>query len=392
MPRTLHQGLSRDPVYFLKKAFSIYYGSASLVLPEDFSKREFAYQPIGGSSYIRHLSFKSIGEVRDYFKKNPPLHAYYSSAIYMFPEIPDMEQKKWLGSNLIFDIDADHIPSCMGVEQLYVCKKCGYNMRGFNISRCVNCGSEDVVEVELLPDECIKEAANEALKLYEVLRKDFGISDVKIYFSGNRGFHLHTNPPKELMIMSSEERREIVDYLKGAELDANRIILMSDKRRQNLIIPNPEDPGWRGRVGGVLYREFNLDFKKNYTFKELKNLGFRGSFEEFIEKAKIHVDEKVTIDIHRLVRIPGSLNGKTGLPVIEVKVGELKSFRISYRLSPFKGKVEVKLLIPIKESNIMGYDLSGDRGDKIVVPQPIAIYLMLRSIAEPVGVYVESGS
>ncbi|WP_243675341.1 hypothetical protein [Vulcanisaeta distributa] len=37
-----------------------------------------------------------------------------------------------------------------------------------------------------------------------------------------------------------------------------------------------------------------------------------------------HIDEVVTMDVHRLIRLPNSLHGKTGLRVIRVSPSDLE--------------------------------------------------------------------
>ncbi len=387
MSHTSRRGRYKDKrLAWIANIFSLYYKNASLELPEDIHTREFAYQPIGKKTYVRHLSFKTPEEVKNYFSENPPLHAYYSSAIYAFPEIPDMEQKKLLGSNLIFDIDADHLPKCRFMEQLHVCLSCGYFMRGSGISKCPRCGSTQVVEAEPIPDVCLREAAITAKKLVRTLRKDLGLTRSRIYFSGNRGFHVIPVCDKDCLQMTSEERREIVDYLKGVGLDINEALFLGERRKRvkTLIAPSPQDPGWRGRIGEVLYEKIRKKPDARLTFGEIENmLGEKIDFYELVNEAVIEVDEKVTIDIHRLIRIPGSLNGKTGFPVIRVSENDLLDFKISCDLSPLKGKTPVKLNVDINEKEIMGYTINGSKNNVITLPQCIALFLMLKGIADP---------
>jgi len=82
------------------------------VLPGDIIRREFAFQPFGLESYIRHISFKDEASLRMYIKSKTPKHAYHSVAIYELPEAPSMEEKGWLGSDLLFDLDLDHPGLC----------------------------------------------------------------------------------------------------------------------------------------------------------------------------------------------------------------------------------------------------------------------------------------
>jgi DNA primase small subunit len=52
-------------------------------------------------------------------------------AYYENPDF-DMDKKSWIGSDLVFDIDADHIPTtCNKIHDEFSCVKCGFNGRGF---------------------------------------------------------------------------------------------------------------------------------------------------------------------------------------------------------------------------------------------------------------------
>jgi len=97
----------------LRELFKAYYAlDPPLVLPGDIIRREFAFQPFGLESYVRHLSFKDETSLRAYIKSKTPKHAYHSIAIYELPEAPSMEEKGWLGSDLLFDLDLDHPGLC----------------------------------------------------------------------------------------------------------------------------------------------------------------------------------------------------------------------------------------------------------------------------------------
>ena len=47
-------------------------------------------------------------------------------AYYENPDF-DMDKKGWIGADLVFDIDADHIPtSCNKIHDEFRCVKCGF--------------------------------------------------------------------------------------------------------------------------------------------------------------------------------------------------------------------------------------------------------------------------
>jgi len=374
------RGLPREKsIAWIRRRLSEYYSSAELELPDNISTREFAVQPLGAQSYVRHLSFRSEAELREYLVKNPPLHLYYSSAQYLFPEVKSMESKGYLGSELIFDIDADELPGCRAMEQMHVCLDCGYLMYGNKIKKCLKCGSQNVVEASPIPDECVKKAGEAALQLVRILKREMGFEDVKIYFSGNRGFHIRPLCSDACLKLSSEERREIVDYIKGNGLDVERLTGFG---KRSWLIPHPDDPGWRGRVGKIIYDKLGLDPKEHFTWEEVGNRIDESLLRSFIESAAVAIDEKVTVDVHRLIRIPGSINGKLGLPVIRLAEEELSDFSIRCELSPFKERVNVKMNVSIIGKKIMGVELNAYKGEEIEIPGCLAFPFILKGIAD----------
>lgn len=364
---------------WIRKKLIEYYSSNDFELPENMSFREFAIQPLTAQSYIRHLSFKTEKELREYILKNPPLHLYYSSALYLFPEIKDMENKGYLGSELIFDIDVDELSSCKLMEQLHICLDCGHLMYGNKIKKCLNCGSQNVVEASPVPDECIKKGGEAALMLARILKKELGFEEVKIYFSGNRGFHVRPLCDETCLKLNGEERREIVDYIKGVGLDLERIAGFG---RKDWLVPSPQEPGWRGRIGEMIYSKFGIKHEEYITWENLLKKVDSNELKLFLTSAAVEIDEKVTVDVHRLIRIPGSINGKLGLPVIRLEEKDLANFSIRCDLSPFKEEVKVRMNVTITDKTIMGMKLNVYKGEEVEISGCLAFPFVLKGIAD----------
>lgn len=275
--------LPRGPSKIVRGLLKEYYERAQLMLPFDVELREFAYQPLDGGSYVRHISLQNEAEVRQMATREIPGHLFYSSAKYQRPAARDMEEKGWMGSDLQFDIDADHL--CQ-VRRIVFCPICGEEVTG---DRCPRDGTESMEYVEITQD-CLEKALEQATTLTDILKDDFGLIP-RLFFSGNRGFHVLVECSGECALMDSEDRREVVKYVTGDGVPDYRGSL--------------QDPGWPGRQAR----------------------GVKG----------VQVDEQVTVDVRRLVRIPGSVHGKSSLLVKEV-TGE---FRLDQGLSPFTGSAIV---------------------------------------------------
>src|SRR2546428_1360589 len=96
-----------------------------------------------------------------------------------------MEEKGWLGADLVFDLDADHILRVKGMAY----------------------------------EVMLEEVKSEVAKIVDqYLLADFGFDDdaILITFSGGRGYHIHVRDPRAWEL-HSHERPEIADYIPRAE-------------------------------------------------------------------------------------------------------------------------------------------------------------------------------
>ena len=399
-------------VRFVMNMFSRHYREAPLTMPDRFAKREFGFMFFDRDFVMRHMGFPSRAALKRYLVEQVPAHAYYSCAYYEKPDAPTMAEKKWLGADLIFDLDADHVEGA-----------------------------------KALPYEKMLERVKvEVIRLIdEFLLGDFGFDaeDLKIVFSGGRGYHVHINSPKVLKL-SSHERREIVDYIIGTDLDmdwvfpptafeAGRFKDRIDVEHRRTM-PRTEDGGWRARMrrgiddllsqlegmpreeGLKLLAETVKESKREIGQKTLDGMyddlfiGSKGrkgvdrmrsedTFEVFSDKRRAdafvaivetrvkprmkgETDEPVTSDVKRLIRLPSSLHGKTGFEVVPLTREALTTF------DPFRDavpgafgdqKVKVKLEKPVSvRLKDTQFDLDAGESD---VPEFAAVYLVCRRLA-----------
>lgn len=378
-----------ESLSLVKTLFSQYYEKARLDLPSDMGRREFAFQYLGAQGYHRHLSFKDERSLRKHMVSRVPAHSYYSSAVFLLPEVPSMEEKGWLGSDLIFDIDADDLPGCSGREQNMICPKCGHSFRGAGRVACPKCGHMEPIAVETVDHQCLKKALSNLSKLARVLEDHLGIKVRKAYFSGGRGYHLHVQCDDRCRGMDGDDRREILDYLTGVGLDVERILGLGSGARlkKNILVPRPGEPGWRGRLGEAL-RARHGPLPDHLTMGQLEeSLGGRIDWELYVDEARIHVDEKVTMDVHRLVRIPGSINGKTGMPVTPLEEGEWGEGslpRCSW--SPFYERpLIVKVKYDLPSVRVFDTTVKARAGQVLRLDGCSAVYLALKGLVEPRG-------
>lgn len=405
---------NKRTIAFLKSRFGEYYKKCDLYLPERFGKREFGFMYFGSDMMQRHLRFKTKDNIRKFLVDKVPMHVFHSSAYYEKPDAPTMEEKGWLGADLIFDLDADHLKNAK----------------------------------ELSYENMLAEVKKEFIKLLEnYILDDFGFSKkhLTVVFSGARGYHLHVRDPK-ILGMGSPERREIMDYISGPGTeDIERFVFAKeaydrkeyrDKERRIRTsakfirkMPKISDFGWRKKMRmGVenLLKELREMGKEN-AIKFLARLRLEGvgkatsqgiwndlfegktkgadrmlaednlevfssnklrdTFIKIVEdtqKVKLvgEADEPVTSDTKRLIRLPTSLHGKTGFVVKRIGFDELEGFNPLTDAIPSSfglDRTKIKMKKPIKLV-LRGEKFNLSRGI-YRVPEYAAIFLMCRGLA-----------
>lgn len=400
---------------FLKTRFQKYYKNSEIGLPDHLPNREWAfifYDDLPDKMMHRHKAFGSPGEALDYLYGMAPAHVYNSTAYYEYPDARKMNEKKWLGAELIFDLDADHLPDA---PRNYA----------------------DMLEL----------VKKETFKLMDFLLDDFGFSEkeIELVFSGGRGYHLHVKDPR-ILTLGSPERREIINYISGKDVDYEKFFVEEEiageygaGSKYKGIGKNPKrwvlkgyDYGWGKRIAkytvDYLQKEVQKKYKKEMFIdlqekmreegdnlgqtsinnliklasseKDLNDILNRGRLDFNIKKSGnvlkhfviestkecginfgASVDEPVTADIKRLIRVPGSLHGGSGLLVKKLALSELEKFdplndAVVFGERPVKVTVSKPFSVQLK-----GKDLRVEEGIQ-EVPEYAAVYLICRGVAE----------
>jgi len=324
----------------LKALYKAYYTTTTkLKPPTEIQRREFAFQLFEVESYVRHISFKDFESLREYLASNAPKHAYYSTALYQLPEAKSMEEKGWLGSELLIDIDVDHLKGC---EHL---------------------GPEGLVD-----DRCLLEGFKVALRVRDMLYRDLNVKST-IYFSGSRGFHL-IGYCDYCLTLGREERGEIASYIAGVGLKLDYIIPLKP-RKGNPATPTSDDPGWRGYIGLAL---------RSRGYGDILEVD-EGYLEALVEELRAPIDMQVTRDPSRLARIIGSINGKSSLLVVEVS----DEFKPSPSLSPFRGSLTVRAESELEGVELLGSKLEFKAGEVLELEAPQALLLASKGLVTPLS-------
>jgi DNA primase small subunit len=408
-------------VDFIERKFAEYYADAfeSVSLPSSFTQREFGFIPFTEKIMIRHKGFKTPEEFMAFIASITPAHAYYSAAYYEDPKAP-MAKKGWLGSDLIFDIDSDHIQTpCKDEHNYSICEDCKTGTTQSSQGNCPQCGSGKLRMEFWLCETCLELAKAETLKLLDFLIADFGFQqrEIKIYFSGHRGYHVHVDRDR-VRPLDQAARKEIVDYLLGTGLNIEfhglkRTSRASEWRQMG---PTLSDSGWKGRIAKGVYDlllsatpqqledlegltkaaarrvldnrdHFLAGGEKPAPWGVVKGVGPK-TWEILVmngvKKQASMIDPVVTMDVHRLIRIPLSLHGKTGLKVVTIPVNSLEKF------DPFKEAVafpEGRLDVYVMEAHAfrLGDGVFGPyRHERVELPMAAGIYLLCKRAAKDV--------
>lgn len=381
--------MEQKTAFYIKKKFREYYINHNIHAPPEIHHREFGIGNIEKKIAFRHKSFKSEDELNRYLKFNAPFYISYSAAYYEFPE-NEISRKNWLGADLIFDFDA---------------------------------------EMDFIKPKKIKVIWNEILKLLDFLKEDFGFSakDIKVNFSGSKGFHVKVFDER-IRKLGKEERREILDYVtanrllddieKSAFFEIKEIgsgVEITNIKRKGikkgtetkteiLIGPTIDDVGWGKRIANAAIEILNEDVNnkrlgedKRRKIKEIREDIEKGNYDKFrnylkdermkekIKKYAVNLtadtDRQVTQDISRLIRLEDTLHGGTGL--IAKRIDNPENFSVENDFKDFiafnESDVEIYLNEDIKFWMLNDFKLKKGINK---IPEYAAVYLMLKGKAE----------
>jgi DNA primase small subunit len=381
---------------YLRGRFRDYYRHQDLSLPPEADAREWGYIPWSagpGTTMVRHNALLDLGDFDDFLARERPQHVYFSAGRYDDPGANNMSEKGWQGSDLIFDLDADHLPSVTLGEDTYA--------------------------------EMLGKCKGALERLLSFLESDFGFRDLEIVFSGGRGYHVHVRD-RGVQDLDRGARREIVDYVRGTGLQFEALLeseavggsagRKSPARKRTLATTG----GWSARAHrrllayveellatdeeSALQRLQALDgvgekraaailraARENYGQLEAGNVDVhpavfglaRQLAGAVVEHDNAPIDEPVTTDTNRLIRLPGSLHGGSGLAVRQIDREELEGFDPLVEAIPetFRGQ---EIAIDVTDPGLVelgGDNFTIDDGNQTVL-EYVGVFLMARGRAE----------
>ncbi len=381
---------------YLRGRFGDYYRSAELVPPPAANEREWGHIPFtpgDGTTMVRHQSLLDVagggGDLNTFLTRKSPRHAYFSAARYDDPGVKNMDAKGWRDADLVFDLDADHLPDIDPASATY--------------------------------PEMLRACKDALGRLLDLLREDFGFTtdDLVVVFSGGRGYHVHVRDPG-VRQLDSAARREIVDYVRGIDLDYDGLVTKRPNDQGTLQKTLRARGGWGRRVHRELvqYTDRLLSMDEQTALADLQE--FEGVGEktartiygvlqrnpdgvqeanlelgpgattlvrtlarEVVSAQAAPIDEPVTTDVRRLIRLPGSLHGGTGLVVTRLNPDSIDEFDplVDGVADRFRGQ---RVMIRVTDPGPvpLGDDSFNELEGINSVPEHVGVFLMTRGRAE----------
>jgi DNA primase small subunit len=359
-----------------QRMFSRYYSGVEISVPM-LERREFGYG-IEDKIDSRHLCFLSERDFKSFLCNTAPLYVSHSAAYYERPGAYPMEKKGWKGADLVFDLDLEPKGRFPTVAEI---AKCG----------------EDALRL-----------------IEELIVPDFGVSKSEITsnFSGNRGYHVHVRSPG-LAMLRGEERRQIIEYVKGIGLDYNaffsvkEIPLASGKVAKREEGPVPSNAGYPGRFAKKVlaaldsaperFGRYIKDKNRLQVFRSdvlSGNWSMRNSSTGISKRLAelaaelslrtVNIDSGVTLDTAKLIRVPNTLHGSTGLCARSVAVSDLATYNpFTSALALPEAEMRVFLIEDIQEMEFKGRAIPPMQKNEIkTLPAFHAMYLVLKGAAK----------
>lgn len=376
--------MNQPTVKYLRSQYGDYYEDATLHLPPNANQREWGYIPwtVDGKTRMkRHISLINHDDKNTFFAGKQPKHVYFSAAEYTAPSQNDMDDKGWIGADLIFDIDSPQIPSA----------------------------DEDDTYAETL-----EKGKQETKALLDILDRDFGFTDLTLVFSGGKGYHVHVRD-EGVAELGRDARKDVVRYVLGEGVSVDSMTYVKNGQYEHL----QTDGGWGRRIheqfmdlvaslremddetaietlteyGGVGESRAetlvdNLDdWTESFTEANLSKRPIRsvieGMKDEVVQEQGAAIDEPVTTDIRRLIRLPGSLHGGTGLRVTPIPIDDVDAFDpLEDAVPDLYGTDSVEVtIVDDCEFEFKGEQHSFSPPENLELPNDMAIYMMTKEYA-----------
>jgi len=373
---------------FLRNLFANYYSKNKIDSVPGVEFREFGFGLFKKKIANRNMTFASVNEMNSFLRESAPLFFSYSNAYYKFPARSPMQNKELFKADIIYEFDADEL----GLEVL------------------------ETNGIQWFEVEHLEEAKRQVFRLLSFIENDFNFASegMSINFSGKAGFHVHLRG-KEISNLKKRARIELVDYLTAQNMDFINLGFDLETLRA------PTSSGlWQNRlVNGVknFFQKDQKEISKITNFSKRKIISVTqnrsaidsaldkgvlmqldgrksGEFwkkvlESVVKEERIPIDRQTSIDLHKIIRVPQTLHGDTGMIAKTLTIDELKKFNPFNDAIVFDEKFakefEVGVVkVFVKESpkfSLMGQDFGPFKESEVQLPLFAAVYLIGKGAA-----------
>jgi DNA primase small subunit len=424
-------GLKGEELDFCRKSFSEYFRKNPIETPPELERREFAFSLFdagaGAAPFLRHRSLKTRDALEVELVSLVPRHVYYSTSLYRSPSNPSMKEKGWEGADIAFDLDADHLNEAATMsypEQLELARKrfaylvdeylmgdFGLTESDFSIAFSGGRGYHAHVHAPAFQ----RLTGGERRELVDYIMgigfdpetdsfghdyapraeggRGGGRQYLRLFPSGEPGWRgrmsrgiqkwleeRKTLNEEELAqeVMKLLERYETPSDSEGAQVQGKSRSNPKPSRRAKRIAMDLVRPETQK---AILERQTLESFPHDRTGENRKEL--LGALARALSvPLQGEMDAPVTTDIHRLIRMPGSLHGGTGFIVKTLSRKDLDSFNpfadalVPDTARPVKVRLSREADYPFKDTPLKGHE-----GEVLSAPAPQALFLLLRGEA-----------
>jgi DNA primase small subunit len=393
---------------FLRQRFKAFYEKNFVSEPPALEQREFGIGSFGKKIANRHIAFVDAKSFNEFLRSEVPFYVSYSAAYYKRPEATPMLAKGLLKSDIVYEFDADDIKTACKLEHdSWRCSKCGVQGKG-SIQNCTSCGSSVEAEEWVCPS-CLEAVKKQVMGLLGFLENDFAFTDgISINFSGSKGYHIHLRS-SAVQGLSQPARIELLDYLTANSLSLENLGFFEShcpKQREAF--------GWAKRLrsglvgflgkasadelavaGGIssksaakllekkekLLQKINDGILPEFLARKNKEF-WRSLLEHLVEEQRLEVDRQTSVDIAKIIRVPETIHGGTGLIAKKLSLNNLSSFNPLAEALAF-GDAPRKVFVKSAPRFFLKGEWFGPfKGQETELPEFAAVFLVARGSAE----------
>lgn len=281
----------------------------NVVIVDEIARREIGFTPWEGTGVpLRNLYFPTLEALSQDLTSRKRYGVFASISKYQDPLPKHASKRGMISTDLVFDIDK----KVEGTRYDWMCEICGVMS-----------------------------------EIVDMMVNDLGFPepDLRIDFSGSKGFHI-TVENNQYEALTKADRTSLLDYLRAEKIDLRNLgksrggwhkryngflstiaALMGDEPKANeqRLLSMGVAKKWAKKLGNLLSSPTTREDMKASRLeleagleKSLKTL--------FISKQKERfspIDTKITPDLTRMFRVPGSIHPSTGLVSARLLLSDL---------------------------------------------------------------------